>query len=404
MIPFEEALEQVLKIAPQPRFEQVMLHDALGRVLAEEITAPRDLPPWNNSAVDGFAVRAIDTTAATPERPIELSVLETIAAGAMPTQRVDQGAATRIMTGAPMPEGADAVVMVEDSVAVRNDLTRITCRVDQGENVRLKGEDVRKGQVVVPSGTVLRPGHIGMLASLGRSQLRTTRRPVVGILSTGDELVEIDKDPGIDKILNVNSHALAAQVRDVGAVPVMLGIARDTKDAVRDGIREGLNCDILLISGGVSMGDFDFVRDVMSELGGGLTFWKVRMKPARPLAFGPVAGVPTFGLPGNPVSSMVSFEVFVRPFIRKWMGHQHIERPVVMCKLTEKVGKKPGRRFFLRTVVTPDAAGGYTCRTTGDQGSGVLTSMALADGLMDLAEDLSGPLMPGSMVPVRLFA
>ncbi|MDH5527019.1 MAG: molybdopterin molybdotransferase MoeA [Nitrospirota bacterium] len=404
MIPFEEALAHVMKHVPSPRHEQVPLEEAVGRVLAEEIRAPRDLPPWNNSAMDGFAVRAADVTAATPANPFRLVVLETVAAGAMPSCRVETGEAIRIMTGAPMPEGADAVVIVEETEPGPDGDILIHSGVAPGENVRLKGEDVTEGQLMMPPGTLLRPGHIGMLASFGRSQLRVTRRPVVGILSTGDELVEVDQAPGPDKIINVNSHALAAQVKESGAIPVRLGIAKDTREATREGIREGLNCDILLISGGVSMGDFDYVREIMSELGGGLTFWKVRMKPARPLAFGPVSGVPTFGLPGNPVSSMVSFEVFVRPFIKKWMGHTHIERPVVQAALTEKVSKKPGRRFFLRALVENDGNGSYTCRTTGDQGSGVLTSMMLAEGLMELSEELDGPLQPGTRVPVRLLA
>jgi molybdopterin molybdotransferase len=230
-----------------------------------------------------------------------------------------------------------------------------------------------------------------------------TRRPRVGILSTGDELAEIDEPVTAERIVNVNSWALAAQAREAGAEPVVLGIAPDRPEAIRAAIAEGLSTDVLIISGGVSMGDYDFVKDVLSDLGGGLTFWKVRIKPARPLAFGMVGHVPAFGLPGNPVSSMVSFELFVRPFLRRAMGFQELDRPVVKAVLTERVRKMPGRRFFLRAVVSPDGAGGYRARTTGPQGSGVLTSMVLANGIMDLPEALEGPLEPGETVSVRLL-
>lgn len=402
MISFEEARARILEAVPAPRHERVQLLAALGRVGAEDVTAPRDHPPWDNTAVDGFAVRAADTAGAGPERPAVLKVIETVPAGRLPTRSVGAGQATRIMTGAPMPEGADAVVMVEDTAA-RGEQVAVHAAAEPRENVRPRGEDVRAGQVVIHSGTLLRPAELGMLASFGRSQVRVTRRPRVGILSTGDELAEIDEPVTPERIVNVNSWALAAQVREAGAEPVVLGIAPDRPEAIRSAIAEGLSTDVLLISGGVSMGDYDFVKDVLSELGGGLAFWQVRIKPARPLAFGTVGQVPAFGLPGNPVSSMVSFEVFVRPFLRRAMGHRELERPVVKAVLTERVRKAPGRRFFLRAVVSPDGAGGYQARTTGPQGSGVLTSMVLANGIMDLPEPLEGPLEPGETVSVRLL-
>jgi len=402
MISFEEAQDRILAAAPAPRNERVLLLSALGRVLAEAVAAPRDHPPWDNTAVDGFAVRSTDTAGAAPERPVLLTVVETVPAGRLPTRAVGPGQATRIMTGAPIPEGADAVVMVEDTAA-SGDKVAVHAGAAPAENIRPRGEDVRAGSVVVPEGKALRPAELGMLASFGRSQVRVTRRPRVGILSTGDELAEIDEPVTPERIVNVNSWALAAQVADAGAVPVVLGIAPDRPEAIREAISEGLSTDVLLISGGVSMGDYDFVKDVLSELGGGLAFWKVKIKPARPLAFGTVGHVPAFGLPGNPVSSMVSFELFVRPFLRKAMGHAELERPVVKAALTEPVRKKPGRRFFLRAVVSPDGAGGYTARTTGNQGSGVLTSLVLANGLIDLPEALDGPLEPGETVAVRLL-
>jgi molybdopterin molybdotransferase len=402
MISFEEARARILEAAPAPRHERVQLLEALGRVAAEDVAAPRDHPPWDNTAVDGFAVRAADTAGAGPERPALLQVIETVPAGHMPSRTVGAGQATRIMTGAPMPDGADAVVMVEDT-ATQGDKVAIHAAARSQDNIRPRGEDVRTGEVVIHAGTPLRPPELGMLASFGRSQVRVTRRPRVGILSTGDELAEIDEPVTAERIVNVNSWALAAQAREAGAEPVVLGIAPDRPEAIRAAIAEGLSTDVLIISGGVSMGDYDFVKDVLSDLGGGLTFWKVRIKPARPLAFGMVGHVPAFGLPGNPVSSMVSFELFVRPFLRRAMGFQELDRPVVKAVLTERVRKMPGRRFFLRAVVSPDGAGGYRARTTGPQGSGVLTSMVLANGIMDLPEALEGPLEPGETVSVRLL-
>ncbi len=401
MISFEEAKQRILAAAPSPRYEQVLLPDALGRVLGEDIHARRDAPPWDNTAVDGFAVRAADTVGAGAETPVTLDIIETVPAGAMPARTVSPGTACRIMTGAPMPAGADAVVMVEDT---RSTDTRVTilAPADPADNVRPQGEDVKNGSVVLAAGTTLKPAHLGMAAQVGRSLFRVSRRPVVGILSTGDELAELDEPVTKNKILNVNSHALSAQVAEAGAIPLRLGIAKDTPEAIRAGIQSGLDCDILLISGGVSMGDFDFVKPIMDELGGGLDFWKVRIKPARPLAFGVIGSVPTFGLPGNPISSMVSFELFVRPFIRQAMGHATLNRPVIQARLTEPVRKKAGRRFFLRAIVGRDE-NGHTCRTTGPQGSGMLTSMVLADGLIDLDESRDGPIPAGETVTVHLL-
>lgn len=401
MISFEEARECILEKVPQLQHERVFLSEALNRVLAEDVHAHRDQPPWDNTAVDGFAVQAEDTKGASEGSPKVLSVVETVPAGKMPTISISAGTAARIMTGAPMPDGADAVVMVEDAEQ-SGDKVEIRLAVETGDNVRLKGEDVTAGDVVLAQGTTLKAAHIGMLASLRRSQVRVSRKPVVGILSTGDEIAELDEPMSVETIPNVNSHAIAAQVVEAGGTPLLLGIAKDTPEAVRDGIREGLSTDVLIISGGVSMGDFDFVKDVMSELGGGLDFWKVKIKPARPLAFGTISDVPVFGLPGNPVSSMVSFELFVRPFLRSAMKHQRIERPVIQAQLSETVRKKPGRRFFLRGVLekTPN---GLTCRTTGPQGSGMLTSMVLADGLIDLPEEMDGPVEKGTTVNVLLL-
>jgi molybdopterin molybdotransferase len=401
MLTFDDARQRILATVPTLRFEQVSLHEGLGRVLAEDIRARRDAPPWDNTAVDGFAVQAADTCGASADKPVALSIIETVAAGIMPSMTVGPGQATRIMTGAPMPAGANAVVMVEDTDSTDNQV-HIKAAAEETDNIRPQGEDVRAGDVVLATGTELKPAHLGMCAQLGRSQFMVSRRPIVAILSTGDELAELDEPLTEEKILNVNSHAIAAQVVEAGAIPLRLGIAKDTPDAIRAGIQAGLEADVLLISGGVSMGDFDFVKPIMDELGGGLDFWKVRIKPARPLAFGVIGGVPTFGLPGNPVSSMVSFELFVRPFLRQAMGHQNLDRPVIHATLAKPIKKSPGRRFFLRAHVIQED-NGYRCHITGSQGSGMLTSMVQADGLIDLAEDLAGPIPAGTTVPVRLL-
>ncbi|MFQ5509600.1 MAG: gephyrin-like molybdotransferase Glp [Leptospirillia bacterium] len=403
MIPFEDALKQIMDTVPTVRHERVALLSALGRVLTEDVVARRAHPPWDNTAVDGYAVRSVDTAGASPENPVTLNVIETIPAGAMPERTVGAGEASRIMTGAPMPDGADSVVMVEDTRGTpTSDSVGILRPTEATENIRPMGEDVRPGDVVVKAGSALSPADIGMLASVGRSQLTVTRRPTVGILSTGDEIADLDEPLTDNKILNVNSYALAAQVEEAGAVPVILGIAKDDRDTIKAAISEGLQTDVLLISGGVSMGDFDYVKEILDELGGGLDFWKVRIKPARPLAFGMIGGTPAFGLPGNPVSSMVSFELFVRPYLKTAMGHPVPHRPVVSARLTETVRKRAGRRFFLRAVVTPDGDG-YSCRTTGSQGSGILTSMVLANGLIDLPESLEGPVETGTRVTVHMF-
>ncbi len=401
MISFEDAWQHILSALPKGREEQVFIADALGRVLMEDLCADRDHPPWDNTAVDGFAVHATDTVGASKETPCTLQLDGVLAAGDMWDEPVQPGHALRIMTGAPMPPGANAVVMVEDTQS-DDQQVQIYCPADLQENIRPRGEDVTAGSAVLTSGTTLRPAHLGMAASLGRSVVRVTRRPTVAILSTGDEIAEIDAPLSDRQIRDVNSHALAAQVVDTGAIPLRLGVAKDTPEAIHDGIAAGLDCDVLLISGGVSMGDFDYVKGVMQQLGGGLDFWKVRIKPARPLAFGTIAGVPTFGLPGNPVSSMVSYELFVRPFLNRLMGHSRPDAMTLQATLTEPIHKRAGRRFFLRGVLTRQGDQ-WHCRTTGPQGSGMLTSMVQADVLIDLPETLEGPVEAGSTVTVRLL-
>ncbi len=306
MLSVDEALARVLSAIPVLGLETVALPDALGRVLAEPVVAGRDLPPWANSSMDGYALRAADTTAATAARPVRLRLAGEVPAGAVADRAVGPGETWRILTGAPLPGGADAVIPQEETRREGATIA-VTRPVAVGEYVRPRGEDVRAGETVLAAGTVLGPPALGVLAALGRPLVRVHQRPRVAVLSTGDELVDLDAVPGPGQIANSNSYTLAAQVREAGGVPVDLGIARDRREELEERFRWGLSCDVLVSSAGVSVGDRDFVREVMEKLGAELDFWKVSMRPGKPLTFGRVGGRPFFGLPGNPVSSMVTF-------------------------------------------------------------------------------------------------
>ena len=385
MITVDEARKQILDAIPRLDLERVAILDALGRVIGEDVFAPRSLPPVDNSAMDGYAVRSADTAGAAPDRPAILDVVEDIPAGVLPQKAIGPGQAARIMTGAPLPEGADAVVRMEDT-AKDGTRVRIFAAVTGGTDIRYTGENVRQGERVIPGGTVIRPAEVGMLASLGRSFVGVHQRPLVAILATGDELVDIDDDPAGWKIVSSNSYATAAQVRACGAVPMQLGIARDRKEDLLRKFQAAARADLIISSGGVSVGDYDLVKDVMKEAGNRMQFWQVAMRPGKPLAFGSIHGVPLFGLPGNPVSSMVSFEQFVRPAILKMTGHEHLSRRVVKAVLEEEVAKVKGLRYFVRARIRKDSDR-YLASTTGDQGSGILRSMVRANGLLVLPEE-----------------
>ena len=399
MLSVEEALEQVLKEFHPLEPERVPILDALGRVLAEDIYADMDIPPHANSSMDGYAVLADDTAGASRGTPVRLRVIGEIAAGYVTEVGVTPGTAIRIMTGAYIPPGADAVVRVEDTEA-ESEWVSVFTVVPVGQYIRPAGEDVRRGELVLQRGTFVRPQEIGMLASLGYKEVSAVRRPRVAILATGDEVVEIDAPLAPGKIRNANGYSNAAQVVKCGGIPIMLGIARDQVGELTEKIRAGLahGVDLFLTSGGVSVGDFDMVKKVLAAEGE-VNFWRVRMKPGKPLAFGRLShpqwgeefppplgrgeggeSVPILGLPGNPVSVMVSFEMFARPAILKMLGMTDWERPTVEATLMDEVKQKDGRRHYLRVRVE-EHEGEYRATLTGGQGSGILSSMVKANAL-----------------------
>ncbi len=392
----DEALDRVLaRIAPLEPTEVALL-DALGAVLADDATADRDVPPFRNSAMDGYAVRGADVK----QSGVRLRVVGTVAAGSVPVRAVGAGEAMRIMTGAPMPDGADTVVRVEDTDNGAEAVT-INAATPQGVAVRQAGEDLRRGEVVLAHGTVLRPAEIGVLASIGRTKVNVVRRPNVAVLSTGDELVDIADEPRPGQIRDSNRYSLAAAVRATGCAAFELGIARDTADDLRHALGNAAFGDLVVTSGGVSVGDHDHVKPVVNAMGQ-MDFWSIALRPGRPLAFGELrtkrGAVPIFGLPGNPVSALLTFELFVRPALLKMAGRTKLRRPRVQARLLDRIDKPLGLRVFARGIY--DAAAG-TVRSTGPQGSGILRSMSLANALIDLPEP-SSAAGPGDTVNVLL--
>jgi molybdopterin molybdotransferase len=381
----DEALERILQRVPVLEPVSVPLSQALGLILAEEVRSPADLPGWDNSAVDGFAVRSEDF--ATGEALLE--VVGEAYAGRIPDRSVASGQALRITTGAPMPAGADAAVMVEDT-CLEGGRIRARGRVSAGQNVRRAGEALREGQRVLLPGRVLDPAALGMAATVGRSTLRCHPRPQVAVLSTGDELVEpgLPLRPG--QIHDSNSYTLEALVRLAGGEPVRFGVLEDRLEVLKQALRRSAEeTDLVLTSAGVSMGERDLVREALEALGGELDLWKVRMRPGKPLAFGSLGGVPMIGLPGNPVSSMIGFEVFVRPALRKMAGHPAESRRVLRARLAEAVDKPQALRVFARCRLAESADGSWRLHLTGPQGSGILMSMLEAQALAILPEGVA---------------
>lgn len=381
--------------------ESVALHDSLGRVLAKDVAANRNHPPYDVSAMDGYALSFSDIESASAESPIALMVVDDIRAGQMPQIEIQAGQAARIMTGAPTPRGIDTVIRVEDT-ALDGDIVSILTPPKQGANIRPLGENLRHGHVVLTKGTMITPGVLAILAMVKQKQVPVFAKPTVAILSTGDELEAIDDPIDENKIPNANSHALYAQCKSLGIEATLLGIAKDDPADLRAKLAEGLNYDVLLASGGVSVGHHDFVRPMLDELGITFHFWRVAMRPGHPLAFGTTDnGTAVFGLPGNPVASMVCFEQFVAPALRQIMGHEKLFLRTVQARLQHDVKGAGSRTLFIRVTLERDDEG-YFASLTGAQGSGVLMSMALAEGLMIVPAD-SAVLKAGDQVTVQLL-
>jgi molybdopterin molybdotransferase len=385
--------------------EMIAIEDALGRVLAEDARAETSIPPFANSSMDGYAVRAADTASGNAR----LRAVLDIPAGAIPPEQVIQpGEAARIMTGAPMPPGADAVVPMEQTDQGWNageppplpDLVGILTSAKAGDNVRPIGEDVQAGQTVLKAGRVLRAAELGVLAALGYARVSVIRQPRVAIVSTGDELLEADQPLTPGKIRDVNSYTIAGLVTTYGGIPIRIPIARDTLEDVRRRFNEALSHqpDLILSSAGVSVGTFDVVRTVLNELGA-VNFWRVNLRPGKPLAYGHLSGVPFFGLPGNPVSAMVTFDVFVRPVLQK-LTQKPEPLPTVQAVVSEEM-RSDGRRSYIRVILRREN-GQLVATTTGTQSSGALTSMVLADGLLIIPEGVT-QVAAGQKLDVRLL-
>ncbi len=409
---FTEARGLILASVAPLGVERVPLLEAAGRVIAEDVAAPWDIPGNDNSAMDGYAVRSVDCAA-----PTTLAVAGYRPAGGSGVPRVEAGGAVRIMTGAAIPPGCDAVVPLEDAEDLGGNVG-IRAPVVPGAHIRRRGEDVPAGRTIILAGTSLRPPGIGMLASFGKAFVPVYRKPRVAVLATGDELIELGETPTMamdggrgpaqdgrerppERIINSNSFSLAAALSEAGAIPEILGIARDDRESLRDKIAAGLSSDALVTSAGVSAGDRDLVRNVLAELSVRQVFWKIRMRPGSPTAFGVRDGRPVFSLPGNPVSTLVTFEELVRPALLRMSGHREPVKPFVKASLARPVRKKPGRVQFLRVRVSVKE-GRYEAVPAGDQSTGILSTLLLSDGLAFLPEDRTG-FEAGEEVDVHLL-
>lgn len=378
MTTLAQALTLILDSVTPLDTELVELGSALGRVIAREIVAPWDLPMVDNSAMDGYAVRHVDCTPGASFR-----VTGFLPAGNEPVPEVRQGEAVKIMTGAPIPAGSDLVVPVEEAEE-RDGLVTFSDPVRMGQHIRFRGEDVRAGKTIAGPGTLIRPAEINMLASLGKALVPVYRRARVAVVATGDELVELGQLPEPGCVINSNSLALAAAIREIGAEPVMIGIARDDLDSHRRLLTASLSADAVITSAGVSAGDRDLVRDVLAELGVRQLFWKVKIKPGGPTAFGMKGAVPVFSLPGNPVSTLLTFEMLVRPALLKLMGHARLFKVPVRAILAEDARPREGKTTLLRVRLSY-ADGAWSASSSGDQKTSFLRTQVAADGIVPLA-------------------
>ncbi len=399
MLSVEAARQQMLDTIPVLSTEKRNILNCFGYVLAEALYAAEDIPPFDNSAMDGYAVHASDVQGASKDNPVILTIVETIAAGYAPTKPVQPGQAARIMTGAMMPHGADAVVM-QEVTQQQNDTVNIFEDVDENRNVRFTGESVKRGERVMAPGKQLRPPEISMLASLNCNKVTVHRKPTVAIVSTGDELTPLGEQLTPGKIRDSNRYGIYAQVKEAGAIPIDIGIARDDEAETEQTFRAALaQADALITSGGVSVGEHDIVKNVLEKLGK-INFWRVAMKPGKPQAYGIADGKPIFGLPGNPVSSLVVFELFVRPALLKMAGHSQLLRPTFKAALAENIVNRDGRVNYMRAILT-EHGGNYTAKTTGPQGSGILHSLVLANGLITIPA--GARMQAGEIVDAQFF-
>ena len=395
MLRFRQALRIVLEDTEPIESEWMALSRAHRRVLAEDVTAQNNIPYTDNSAMDGYAIRTDDLKSI----PKELKVVGVVTCGRPVKKRLKPGQAMGIMTGAPIPKGCNGVIRVEDTERGASGIVRILRQIEPGKNVRYSGEDVRKGEVVLNRGTAVSPAELGMLASLGRKKVRVFRKPVVAILITGNEIIESGERLRPGKVRDINTFSLRGLVEKFGGVPLTLGIAGDERVKLVRKMKNGLNSDIMIISGGVSMGRFDFVREALTSLGYIERFWKVSMRPGMPISFGHIGRMPVFGLPGNPVSSMVSFLEFVRPLVMKLTGRA-TDLPEISAFLKTPIVKKDNRRHFLR-VKLDYRNQKYFASLTGPQGSGILRSMVECDGIAIIPENTKA-LKVGDRVTVQL--
>ena len=422
MLTVDAAVERILEqFKPLGEHERVSLDSALGRVLVEDVPADIDLPPFDTTAMDGYALRAADVTTAGRDSPVTLAVIGGIAAGSLAERPLEHGQAYRILTGAPMPPGADAVVPYEDTdgkgfggwsgeegahAAAAEREVRVFTAVERGENVRFKGEVQRSGAIVVRAGSLIRPGEVAVLATFGRPDVWVQRRPRVAILSTGDELVTAAERPQPGQIRDGNAPALAALARQYGAQALQLPIARDDPEQVRAALLGAVDqrADLIVTSGGVSMGDHDVVKYVL-RTEGSVDFWSIDLRPGKPLAFGRLRGVPFLGLPGNPVSSLVTFELFARPAILRMGGHRRVQKVELLATALEPIRNGSGRENFMRGIVERRVTKGepeWTVRLTGEQASNFVTSMAQANALVRVPKT-ARLIAPGERVRVLML-
>lgn len=399
---FEEAKSIIVNSVRPIETVYVPIKKAQGNIISQDIIAGENLPPFNNSAVDGYAVKIKNVQAATPEKPILIDTLDDVPAGKLPTTRLRSGTTVKVMTGAPVPEGTDAVVPIELTESTYGNRIKVIGSVDELANIRFVGEDVTKGEVILSAGTEVTFGNIGLLAALGFIEIPVYRRPRIGILASGDELIPIDKPLTPGKIRNSNTYMLMALAQACNADVVNLGVAKDSISDITNRIKKGDEADIIVCTGGASVGDRDFLKKAFAELNVQIKFTSVRQKPGKPLIYGTMDGKPVFGLPGNPVSTFVSFLEYVVPVIKKMLDYEKTDYHYFPAILQEDIHKHPGKTHFIRGIATLHHDGTYTVKTTGKQGSGLMTSIANANCIIHLDEE-TGNTHKGSKVKIHLM-